>query len=127
MKILSVLFLINLLCFAIMIGIDAHHIHEPRKYVDAYCSAWTTENDDGVETHLLGMINAAGIQLGGYHIQTTGIASKPKSRRFRGSANATTQKHVDMFIHVTVSASVGGLFYDGQGDMDSDWAEAGAN
>lgn len=126
MKILSVLFLIILLCFAMMIGIDADHIHDPGKYMDAYCNAWTTEDDDGVETHLLGMINAAGVELGGYHIQTSGIASKPKSRRFRGSADATTQKHVDEFIHVTVSASVGGRFYDGQGDQDYDWAEAGA-
>ncbi len=126
MKILSVLFLIILLCTITMV-IDAHHINDPGKYVDAYCNAWTTEDDDGVETYVLGMINAAGIQLGGYSIHTSGIVSKPKSRRFRGSADATTQKHVDEFIHATVTASVGGRFYDGQGDQDYDWAEAGAD
>ena len=101
------------------------HLNSAVQKVDAAASAYTSETDEFVKTHVYGSISAGGVELGGYSITTTGISTKPKRRRFRGAAEATTSKSKKGFISVTVNASVGGRFYDGTGDQDHDYAEAG--
>lgn len=101
------------------------HLNSSTQNVDASASAYTNETDEFVKTHVYGSISATGVELGGYNISTTGITTDPKRRRFRGSADAMTNESRDGFISVTVTSSVGGRFYDGTGDQDYDYAEAG--
>ena len=102
------------------------HLNSATQNVSASASAYTSESDEAVQTYVYGSISAGGIELGGYNITTTGITTTPKSRRFRGSADAMTNKSADGFVQVSVRASVGGRFYDGTYDQDGKYAEAGA-
>ena len=81
------------------------HLNSATQNVSASASAYTSETDEFVQTHVYGSISAGGIELGGYNITTTGITTTPKCRRFRGSAEAMTTKSADGFV-----ASLGYVF-----------------
>lgn len=125
MKVLSSLFLIGVLCFAITFQTRSHHIWEPDKYFGAIANAASSDHNDKVFMKVSGNVSAEGVELGGYYISSSGIATEPKNRRFCGSASASISKSQDGFFHVSVTASIGGRFYDGRGDADWGWDEAG--
>ena len=127
MKMLSSLFFIGLLCFALTFQTRSHHTWDPNKYFAS--TAIATQSDHGDEDDMsMGVhanVSADGVELGGYYITTSGIYTKPKQRRFCGSASASTSKKEDGFFYVSVNASIGGRFYDGVGDAHGSWDEAG--
>lgn len=89
MKMLSSLFFVGLLCFALTFQTRSHHIWEPEKYFSS--TAVATQSDHGDEDDMsMGVhanVSADGVELGGYYITTSGIYTKPKQRRFCGSAS----------------------------------------
>ena len=125
MKMLSSLFLIGLLCLASTLQTRSHHTWEPNKFFSSVAEANSSDLDDGVFMTVQGTVAADGVELGAYYIDTTGIVTKTKQRRFCGSASASSSGKEDGFFYVAINASIGGRFYDGNGDADGDFDEAG--